>query len=58
MTEGRLWTAQEIRLLKQLVEVERLKWKNIALELDRSYHGVYHKYHKIKKQEKVRIRLF
>ncbi len=54
MTEERLWTTQEIRLLKQFVEVERMTWKEIALELDRSYHGVYHKYHKVKKREKTR----
>ncbi len=54
MTEERLWTAQEIRLLKQLVEVDKLKWKQVALELDRSYHGAYHKYFKIKRQEKAK----
>ncbi len=54
MSDNKLWTTQEIRLLKQLVEVERMTWKEIALELDRSYHGVYHKYHKVKKRDKAR----
>ena len=54
MCENRLWTTQEIRLLKTLKEVDKLTWKEIALELDRSYHGVYHKYDKIKRREKAR----
>lgn len=58
MHEVNFWSIQDIILLKKLRDIEKLKWKEIGMELDRSYHGVYHKYHKIKRQDKMRDKIF
>lgn len=46
-----LWNETDQANLIIMVEKDKLKWKEIARKLNRSYNAVYKKYYKIKKAQ-------